>query len=216
MAAVVATRAVWMLALRGWRPIIGGSGRADPLSTPELTILGVSGMRGALSLAGALSIPILVSGHPFPARDQVIFLVYVVVIGTLLGPSVCLEPLLRRLGLAGGEELRQDEIDARERVLRAELARLEELASQSHAPQEAVTRLRDGLELRLRRLHARAQRDDQSTESDIDSAVLSLRTQLIAAQRQTLAEMRSERLVPAQVLARIQRDVDLDEARLHT
>ncbi|MFZ0039989.1 MAG: Na+/H+ antiporter [Solirubrobacteraceae bacterium] len=218
VAAVFAVRALWMVALRGLRPVLGrlAPSRAEPLSSPELTVLGFSGMRGALSLAGALSIPVLVSGHPFPARDEVIFVVYVVVIGTLLGPSLTLEPLIRRLGLATGEQVQQEEIRARARVIHAGLARLEELAGESDVPEEAVARLRELAELRLQRLDARAHRgEDDGDRDDIDSTVLRLRREIIAQQRRTIGEMRDQRAAPAQVLARIQRDIDLDEVRLH-
>jgi NhaP-type Na+/H+ or K+/H+ antiporter len=72
-------------------------------------VLSWSGMRGALSLAGALSIPLAVASHPFPARDQVIFFVYCVVLGTLIIPSLTLKALIRRLGLGQSEALRQKE-----------------------------------------------------------------------------------------------------------
>jgi Na+/H+ antiporter len=216
--AVIAARALWMFALGALRPILRklAPARADPLSSPELTVLGFSGMRGALSLAGALSIPIIAAHHLFPARDEVIFLVYVVVIGTLVAPSLCLESLMQRLGLVGGEELRREEIGARTQIIHAGLARLEELAEEPGVSEEAVSRLRDVLELRLQRLDARAQRQHgDGHPGDIDAAVNRLRGEVIIEQRRTIAELRSERRVPAQVLADIQRDIDLEEARLH-
>ncbi len=218
VATVIAVRALWMFALRALRPVLQrlAPSRADPLSGPELTVLGFSGMRGALSLAGALSIPIIAAHHPFPARDEVIFLVYVVVIGTLIGPSLSLEPLMRRLGLVGGEQLRREEIEARTRIIHAGLARLEKLAEEPDVPEEAVTRLRDVLQLRLQRLDARARRSDGDLDTgDLDASVKRLRREMIAEQRRAIGELRSERRISAQVLADVQRDIDLDEVRLH-
>jgi CPA1 family monovalent cation:H+ antiporter len=194
-------------------------GRTEPLSGRELTVLGFSGMRGALSLAGALSIPLVVSHQPFAARDQVIFLVYVVVIGTLVLPSLTLESLVRRLGLAGEDELDRIDVDTRLRILRAGLARLEEVAPDADVPPATLDRLRAMMHLRLERLDARRRRDGAggahgTGSPDVDAAVRRLRQEMIAAERAALAQLRRERRVPAQVLARIQRDIDLDEIRL--
>lgn len=213
---VFAVRAAWMGAQRIMPPAVG---RTEPLSGRELTVLGFSGMRGALSLAGALSIPLVVSHQPFAARDQVIFLVYVVVIGTLVLPSLTLESLVRRLGLAGEDELDRIDVDARLRILRAGLARLEEVAPDADVPPATLDRLRAMMHLRLERLDARRRRDGAggahgTGSPDVDAAVRRLRQEMIAAERAALAQLRRERRVPAQVLARIQRDIDLDEIRL--
>ncbi|HWD75082.1 MAG TPA: Na+/H+ antiporter [Solirubrobacteraceae bacterium] len=233
---VFAVRAAWMGALRVMPPAVGrtvaavverlpgahrlASAAGEPLSGRELTVLGFSGMRGALSLAGALSIPLVVSHHPFAARDQVIFLVYIVVIGTLVLPSLTLESLVRRLGLAGEDELRRLDLDARTRVVQAGLARLDELAPEAGVPRDTIERLRAILELRMDRLDAQRRRDgagpgDDADGADLETAVHRLRREVISAERQALAELRDQREVPAQVLAGIQRDIDLDETRLN-
>jgi monovalent cation/hydrogen antiporter len=213
---VLAVRAAWMGALRLGRSVLPTRRDGDPLSGRELTLLGLGGMRGALSLAGALSIPIVVSGHPFAGRDEVIFLVYIIVIGTLVGPSLTLEPLVRRLGLAAGDELLHQEVQAREHIVHAGLARLEELAAESDVPEPTLDRLRAILELRLERLEARRGRigAEPGAGPDVDAAVRRLRRELIDAERDALADLRRRRQVPTQVLARIQHDIDLDETRL--
>jgi CPA1 family monovalent cation:H+ antiporter len=102
LATAVVLRFAWMFTFTRALSLLGHviPGHVERLGRGELTMLGFCGMRGALSLAGALSIPLLAAGHPFPARDQVIFLVYAVVLGTLILPSLTLERLVRRLGLA--------------------------------------------------------------------------------------------------------------------
>jgi NhaP-type Na+/H+ or K+/H+ antiporter len=225
--AVVLVRAGWMLILWVVPALPSLTGRmfrrlgevpiaAERLSGRELVVLGYSGMRGALSLAGALSIPLIAGGRPFPARDEVIFLVYVVVIGTLLVPSLTLEPLVRRLGLAGDEELAELELRARARIVHAALARLEELAEEGAAGEETVERLRATFELRLDRIGG-PERDGARSEGTADAAgvVRRMRSELIDAERRALEELRDELGLPAQILARIHRDIDLDETRLH-
>lgn len=218
---VLGVRAGWMGALRVLRPLgAAGGAREGRLGTAELTVLGWSGMRGALSLAGALSIPALAAGHPFAGRDQIIFLVYVVVVGTLVLPSIGLQSLLRWLGLAAGEELARVELGARVRVVHAALARLDEMVDGDEVPPRTVDGLRATLELRLQRLNARGARHDRKPAAepvggDLDGSLTRVRRELIDAQRRALAEMRAGRRAPTQVLARIQRDIDLDETRLH-
>ena len=216
VAVVVAVRAAWMTALRPAQRLGRGRRDGDPLSGRELTVLGFSGMRGALSLAGALSIPLVVSGHPFAGRDEVIFLVYVIVIGTLVPPSLTLEAVVRRLGLATGDKLLRQEVEARERIVHAGLARLDELAQETAVPEPTLDRLRAVLELRLERVEARRRRLGEAPAEalDVDHAVQRLRREVIDAERSALAELRRQRRVPTQVLARIQRDIDLDEVRL--
>jgi Na+/H+ antiporter len=102
----MAVRGLWMATVTRGISRLGkrlAPAHVEVLTGWELTVLGWSGMRGALALAGALSIPLAVHGHPFPGRNQVVFLVYCVVLGTLVLPSFTLEPLVRRAGDVPGD-----------------------------------------------------------------------------------------------------------------
>jgi CPA1 family monovalent cation:H+ antiporter len=213
VAATLGVRCLWMGALAALPR------RRRPLPRRELIVLAAGGMRGALSLAGALSIPLMAGHHAFPERDRVIFMVYAVVVGTLIVPSLGLERLIRRLGLGQEAELQWAEIQARMHVVHAGLARLEELGAQPGVPAPTIERLRGILELRLTRLQARERDHGGGTDGDEkvdDASIARLRHDVIGAERDALAQLRSERSAPAQVLSRIQRDIDLDEARLHS
>jgi CPA1 family monovalent cation:H+ antiporter len=107
LGAAVVVRFAWMFTVGRVLSRVGRTlpAHVERLGRAELGVLGFCGMRGALSLAGALSIPLLAAGRPFPGRDQVIFLVYAVVLGTLIVPSLTLERLVRRLGLARAPRL---------------------------------------------------------------------------------------------------------------
>ena len=217
-ATVIVLRFFWMFAFGRGLPLVGRIVRTsvDRIAGPELTVLGWSGMRGAVSLAGALSIPALAGSHPFPARDQVIFLVYCVVIGTLIVPSFTLGPLVKHLGLAQSAQLREQEIRARIRINHAALARLEELVEEHRPDEELIMRLRGIYELRLTRLEGRLRHDgaDPAEHADGSPSVQQLRRELIDAERRAVAEIRAERSTPAEVVGRIQHDIDLEEARL--
>lgn len=67
-------------------------------------VVGWAGMRGVVSLAAAFSIPLTTdSGAPFPARPEILFLTFVVVVGTLLIQGTTLPWVIRRLGVASDD-----------------------------------------------------------------------------------------------------------------
>jgi CPA1 family monovalent cation:H+ antiporter len=113
-------------------------------------------MRGAISLAAALAIPLTVQGGaPFPGRDLILFLTFCVILLTLVLQGLSLPLLIRRLGLAGAEgEEEREETEARLRAAEAALARLEELADQDWVREETTARMRDLYQYRRRRFAA--------------------------------------------------------------
>lgn len=214
VATVIVLRALWMLSVS---PLFVRLVPAHISPTPrrEIAVLSWSGMRGALSLAGALSIPLVAGSRPFPARDEVIFFVYCVVLGTLIIPSFTLKSLVRRLGLGQSDQLREQELKTRMRLAHAALSQLEEIAEQHEVPEDLLARLRGVYELRLSRLesrHAPSSDADRSGGPGMDE----IRNHLVAAQRRAFAEIRGERAAAAEVLERVQRDIDLEAARLRS
>lgn len=214
IAAVIALRVIWMF---GVLPVLSRLLPAEIAPTPprQAIVLSWSGMRGALSLAGALSIPMMAGAQVFPKRDEVIFLVYCIVLGTLIIPSFTLKALLQRLGLGQGQRLREQERKARVRIAHAALSQLEDIAQEHELSDDLLARLRAVYELRLSRLHDGARHSSAPQERAAGPGMPEIRRQLVAAQRRALAEIRAERAAPAEVLGRIQHDIDLEETRLH-
>jgi CPA1 family monovalent cation:H+ antiporter len=91
-------------------------GRPDPYPPWELIlVIGWTGMRGVVSLAAALAIPVRTDDGPFPQRDLIQFLTFWVIFATLVGQGLTLPSLIRVLGLGkissralGGPETRTD------------------------------------------------------------------------------------------------------------
>jgi Na+/H+ antiporter len=213
LATAVVLRFAWMFTLGRALSLLGRvlPAHVEPVAPAELTVLGFCGMRGALSLAGALSIPLVAAGHPFPGRNEVIFLVYAVVLGTLVLPSLTLERLVRRLGLAQSERLREQLDDARRHVARAALTRLDEVAADPAAdPDDGLGPLRAVYELRLGRLEHRSEPGAAARGEHLAD----VRRELVAAERRALDELRAERRLASEVLGRVAREIDLEEARL--
>ncbi|SDS29993.1 Na+/H+ antiporter [Opitutus sp. GAS368] len=101
--------------------------------------LGWAGMRGTVTLAGALSIPLLLpDGSPFPGRDIVIFLAFGVIAATLLVQGTTLERLIQRLGLREDDTRAQEERLARTTAVDAGLQALRALEFEATAPDHAA------------------------------------------------------------------------------
>jgi CPA1 family monovalent cation:H+ antiporter len=182
----------------------------------ERLIIGWSGMRGAISLAAALSIPTtLDSGAPFADRGLVIFLTVGVIAVTLVGQGLTLGPLVRALGLHGERPWTPDEAIARLEAAQAALDRLEELEKQG-MPEEHLQRLRDLYRARFRRCMAViGGEDDPGVESPNGRVSFGrLRRDLIGAERDALLRLRREGKVGTDLMRTIERDLDLEEARL--
>ena len=102
-------------------------------------VLGWAGMRGTVTLAGALSIPLLLpDGTPFPSRDIVIFLAFGVIAVTLLLQGTTLEPLIRRLGLREDQSRAQEDRMARITAVTAGLKALRALEPAATTPDHAA------------------------------------------------------------------------------
>ena len=106
----------------------------EPAPTPaQVFVVAWAGMRGVVSLAAAFGVPMTtLSGAPFPGRPQLVFLTFVVVIGTLLLHGLTLPWLIRRLGVQG-DEARTDAIAAaaaQDKAARAAAERLDELLAE--------------------------------------------------------------------------------------
>jgi monovalent cation/hydrogen antiporter len=179
------------------------------------------GHEGAISLAAALAIPHAVeSGAPFPGRDQILFLTFCVILLTLVLQGLSLPLLIRRLGLAGAEgEEEREETEARLRAAEAALARLEELADEDWVREETTARMRDLYEYRRRRFAARhSGRSESGEEGDgyeeHSLAYQRFRRELLGAERAALLRLRGEGRISDEVRRRVERDLDLEEARL--
>ncbi len=173
-------------------------------------VIGWGGMRGAISLAIALTLPVTVSGRPFGERSTLIFLAACVVVATLIGQGLTLAPLLRALGLAQTEQHQRAEASARAKVTEAGLARLDEMAEDGRVDEDTANVYRQLLELRLDRV--RTALGDESRDQSAD--VHSLRQELVRAQRDKLDELYRTRKITDEIRRSISRTLDMQEPGL--
>ena len=190
---------------------------ADPGETwRERLVIGWSGMRGAISLAAALSIPTtLDSGAPFADRGLIIVLTVGVIVVTLVGQGLTLGPLVRALGIHGERPWTPDEAIARLEAAQAALDRIDDL-ERDGVPAEDLKRVRDLYRARFRRCMAviGGEGDPGLAGGNGRRSFGNLRRELIGTEREALLRLRSDGSVGIDVMRAIERDLDLEEARL--
>jgi CPA1 family monovalent cation:H+ antiporter len=178
----------------------------------ERIVVGWCGMRGAISLAAALSIPLDVG-----AREQIIVLTFFVIAVTLVGQGLTLGPLMRALDLRETRVWSPEEAMARLEAAQSALDRLDELEAEHEGElPEAGRRLRELYRARFRMCQAVLGGEDGARDQvrDVRFRYGALRRELIGVERAALLGLRDDGQLRPDVLRQIERDLDLEEARI--
>jgi Na+/H+ antiporter len=176
-----------------------------------------AGMRGTVSLAAALALPLETdAGTPFPGRELILFLTFSVILATLVGQGLTLPYVIHVLGLeADGIDDRED-AKARIRAAEAALARLEELVSEDWVREDTAERVRGAYRFRTSRFRARLDDGDDGMIESRSQDYQRLRRELLDAERQALVDLRRSGAISNDVWLRVGRDLDLEDERLDT
>jgi CPA1 family monovalent cation:H+ antiporter len=173
------------------------------------------GMRGAVSLAAALALPLETdAGLPFPGRDLIIFLAFAVILGTLVVQGLTLPALIAKLGLEDdGLEMKED---TKARILAAEAAlqRLDELVGEDWVREDTAERMRGLYNFRRSRFAARFDGNDDGGIEERSMNYQRLRRELLEAERQEIVSLRRQGRISDAVMRAVERDLDLEDQRL--
>jgi len=175
----------------------------------ERLLLGWSGMRGAVSLAAALALPL-----DFPLRKLILFLTFSVILATLVVQGLTLPALIRGLRLEEDDAEEREELKARLTATHAALDRLQELAGADWTRDDTVERLQGLYDFRRRRLKARGGYLEDDGAEDRSLAYQRLLRELLQAQRQAIVQLRNQGAISNDVMHRIERELDLEDTRL--
>jgi monovalent cation/hydrogen antiporter len=188
----------------------------DPVpSWQAKAVVAWSGMRGAVSLAAALALPLTTdAGTGFPDRSLIIFLTFGVIFATLVGQGLTLGPLIRVLDLEDGGVGEHEEAEARIRAAEAALARLQELEAEDWVRDDTAERLRGLYGFRQERFRTRYDPDGDGAVEERSQNYQRLMRELLAAQRDAVTELRQQGVIGDDVMRRVVRDLDLEDARL--
>jgi len=184
-----------------------------PWQSPAL--ISWAGMRGAVSLAAALALPLETdAGAPFPHRDLIIFLTFAVILGTLVIQGLSMPLVIRALGLEDDGIAERERAKARVHAAEAALARIDELADQDWVRDDTAERLRGLYRFRRERFSQRYTGDGDGAIEERSAAYQQLLHELVDAERDAVAELRRNGVIGDEAMRAVHRELDLEEARL--
>jgi Na+/H+ antiporter len=211
---LVLVRALWIFGTPFLPPVFGRR-RGPPPPFAHSLVLSWAGMRGVVSLAVALALPMtLPGGSPFPHRDGLVIVTLTVIVLTLLGQGLTLPWLIRFLGLGTDVSLREEEANARGRLLEAATRRIDELYSVWPTHHPLLDRLRDNY--RHRSEHVERQRAPASASGEDRELIehREIKQTVIDSEREALLLLLAEGTIDHDVLRNLERELDLEERRM--
>ncbi len=219
-AVVIVARFVWTYPaayLPRW--LIPAVRRRDPSPPWQVPfVLSFTGVRGIVSLAAALAIPLATAdGQAFPERDLILFLTFVVILVTLVGQGLTLPAVIRALGLANAGRREHhaaatEEFEARRQAVAAATDRLKLMTARLSLPASLVTPLLAGLQDRLNNLEHRL--EGQDGEHKLVDQYDEVELTLISAERTAVNDLYRDGKLKDEARRRIERELDLREAVL--
>ena len=172
-------------------------------------VISWAGVRGAVSLAAALALPVDV-----PQRDRIIFVTFVVILVSLIGPVLTLPGLVSLLGIEDDGGADREDAKARIKAAEAALARLEELVAEDWVNADTAERLRGSYTFRSNRFRARYTGEDDGGVEERSARYQRLRRELLDAERSAVLALRNDGVITEEVAQRVTRDIDLEDSRL--
>jgi CPA1 family monovalent cation:H+ antiporter len=214
--AVIVIRLIWVPPAVVLPRLLSTKLRARDPIPPSSAIVLVSwiGMRGIVSLAAALALPMTTtSGAPFPFRSEIILVTFAVILATLVLQGLTLTPLIRFLELGEDRTLELEEARAREEAAQAAIARLEELSGAEWSRREDVDRMRAVYTQRIRRASPIELGADGAAVR-AQAAFRRLRHETLSAERRALIALRDQGVISDEILHRLEQELDVEAMRI--
>jgi monovalent cation/hydrogen antiporter len=178
-------------------------------------VIAWTGMRGAVSLAAALALPLTTdAGAAFPARDLIVFLTFCVILVTLVLQGLTLPALIRMLRVEVDDAAAVEELKARKHAAKAAISRIDELTVEEWVRDDTADRMRRLYDYRLRRFAARFDDGDDGALEEQSLSYQRLRREALDAERSAVYELRNRGVINDEVMNRVVRDLDLEDTRL--
>jgi CPA1 family monovalent cation:H+ antiporter len=188
----------------------------DPLpSWRAIVVIGFTGIRGVVSLAVALAVPLtLPNGEEFPYRDLILFVTFGVIFVTLIGIGLTLPLVVKLLGLSKHGQLeaiheREAEIAARREILDAARGSLDKIIKERNLPESLARFLEARHETRMRALPEPPREEGQFTPATQGASLV---REIITIERTYLHKLLRDGKITDETRRRIERDLDLEEA----
>jgi CPA1 family monovalent cation:H+ antiporter len=206
---VIVARIVWVFPgtyVPRW--LSAGIREREPFPPPAAVfIVSWAGMRGVVSLAAALAL-----ATDFPQRELILFLVFCVIMATLVGQGLTLPWLIRRLGVVAGEGADSEEAHARLAAVEAALRRLDELVIDFPGHVELIDQLRAEYDHEATHVWPHAEEAPDGADQElIDHRAI--RSAVLLAERDAVIQLRDDGIINDETLRSIERDLDLEAVR---
>ncbi len=191
----------------------------EPFDKRNMIVFGWAGMRGVISLAAALSLPLLLpDGSEFPERNLIIYLTFCVILATLVFLGLPLPWIIRKLKIPG-HSIVAEEYDVRTAILNTTIEHLDQNIEK--VKDEFRENIKRKYEYKLKRI----QKTDLPpgyfgnvkptiTPENIFNEYSQLEVNVIAVERRSLLEMYRKGQVSEEIVRKIERELDLEESRL--
>jgi monovalent cation/hydrogen antiporter len=214
---VILVRILWVfISAYGARAFSGRLRTGDRyLDWQQPALISWVGIRGGISLAAALALPIsLGDGSPFPARNEILILTFAVILATLVLQGLSLAGLLRWLNFAAEGAESAEEQRARLAINGVALEYLGSVQKGDEIHRRAVEQLQETYRNRAERFNLTRQTSPDAPEAVYLLELISLERKLIGIQRTTLIELRDRGTISDAVLRRLEVLLDLEESQL--
>ena len=176
-----------------------------------------SGMRGVVSLASALAIPLTLNDQPFPHRNLILFITFVVILVTLVLQGLSLKPLIRTLGIEGNEKEveKKAALALRVRLAESVLNYLDANYSDETQQHDAYKRVRDRYDRMVELTKKKMESDDpDKVDEEFLPQYRQMLIELVHIRRRELNYARYKGEFSEELIREREWELDLEEARL--
>jgi CPA1 family monovalent cation:H+ antiporter len=170
-------------------------------------------MRGVIALAAAVSVPEMINGRQFGARNLIVFLTFCVILVTLVLQGLTLPSVIRLLGLAGQKGIEPEERYARQIALKEALGFLEAAKREKgEAYAHAYDDLIDRYEHRAAEVSGE-EGEHAASKAQVYQELVHAARGAVEAERRTIIRLRDEGVISDDVQRKIERELDLEETK---
>jgi CPA1 family monovalent cation:H+ antiporter len=174
-------------------------------------VVAYAGIRGFVSVAAAFSIPLyLQNGSPFPQRNLILFLVFCVIIFTLVFQGLTLPWIIRKLDFTPYITTKKEANFILAALSEAALEHIENLITRENIDTEAAQHVKD-IYARTIKQYSKFNTDDEIEQRKISRWLM---VEAVKAKRKKLHELRQDEELDHDLFLELQNELDLDEARL--
>jgi CPA1 family monovalent cation:H+ antiporter len=180
--------------------------------SPRFTaIIAWSGMRGVVSLAAALALPLVLNGNPFPHRNEIIFITFCVIFSTLVLQGLTLPSLIKFLRVKADGSTEREEHEARLKLAASVIEHIESNYSLSLSD-GVLSQIKSKYEIRIQRMVG-PQSNKRMSDEEL-AEFHRIQRDLVMSERTLLLDLRRQRQISDEVLRKLEYELDLEEERL--